>query len=195
MSPSPKLSKLESYYGRDPLKLISKGKLLNEITDAMGNKYAFYKGIQDDILRLHGQPSDTTNEVYESLARRYATTYIKDWLSSIGMDDHPHLRMVEKVVDDFMKYNRANPRGDVFIPPHLTMPPIPPIDYEPEAPKKTVLRRILNTINNLKRTEDADTPDYNRAVIDAFGGKSKKSKKQQRKTKAKKTHRKRTQRK
>jgi hypothetical protein len=185
MSSSP----LRQLYGRDPLKLISKGKLFNEITDKMGNKYAFYNGIQDNILRLYGQPSDTTNEVYESLARRYATTYIKDWLSSIGMDDHPHLRMVEQVVDDFMEYNRANPRRDVFIPPHLTMPPIPPIVYEPEAPKKTVLQRIMKTIDNLKRTEDEE-PNYYGSMN--LGGKSKK---QQRKTKAKKTHRKRTQRK
>jgi hypothetical protein len=187
MSPSP----LRKLYGRDPVKRISPEKLLKQITEAMVEKDDFYNGLQDDILRLYGPvyPGIKTNELDESLVRPYATTYIKNWMRSIGMYDHPHLMMVEHVVDDFMKYNRANPRGDVFIPPHLTMPPIPPIVYEPEAPKKTVLQRIMDRI---KRKEDEDTPDFGLEAHRAFGGKSKK---QQRKTKAKKTHRKRTQRK
>jgi hypothetical protein len=198
MSPSPKLSKLDKLYGRKPGKRISNEKLLKQITDAMGNKYEFYNGLQDDILRLYGPvyPGIKTNELDESLVRPHATTYITNWMRSIRMDDHPHLIMVEKVVDDFMKYNQTNSHGDVFVPPHLTMPPIPPIEPSIEyetvhvPPKQNALRRILNTINNLKRKETASPYEYGNAI--GIGGKSKK---QQRKTKAKKTHRKRTQRK
>ena len=77
------------------------------------------------------------------------------------------------------------------LPPHLRDEPLSKYEYPVIAPKKTVLRRIMETINNLERKEGVE-PDYYRSIA---GGKSKKSKKQQRKTKAKKTHRKRTQRK
>jgi hypothetical protein len=196
---------LENLYG-SPVKYISKGKLFNEITDKMGNKYAFYNDIQDNILRLYGQPGDTTDEVYDSLVRQYATEYITNWLRSKRMYDHSHLRMVKQVVNDFMEYNRANPRGEVEPAPHLTMPDIPPhIEYEPEAPKKTVFKAVTRIPGILatdfkqladklarKKNTDEDEAEYYNTIL---GGKSKKSKKQQRKTKARKTHQKRTQRK
>lgn len=48
---------LENLYGSH-VKYISKGKLFDEITGNKGNKYAFYNDIQDNILRLYGQPGD-----------------------------------------------------------------------------------------------------------------------------------------
>jgi hypothetical protein len=92
-------------------------------------------------------------------------------------------------------HTRDNKNGiySQYEPPrHLMDEPLSKYEYPVVAPKKTVLQRIMDRI---KRTEDADTPDFGLEAHRAFGGKSKKSKKQQRKTKAKKTHRKRTQRK
>ena len=191
---------LPLYYGKPfrskdlPLnKYITREELRENIITAMGgNETEFYEGIQYNFLIKNSSLSNIYN--YEDLMEDYARTQIKNLLFRTNLYNPPYLSMVEEFVKEFMKYNKANPPRDVFIPPHLTMPPIPPIQYEPEAPKKTVLRRIMETINNLKRKEDVDD-DILYDLPMKLGGKSKKSKKQQRKTKAKKTHRKRTQRK